>query len=203
MRRLAVAVAGAIVLAIVASAALAMVNTSWIGRSGTVTVKSKVKGAKKETGRGEFTAPLFVYDNEVYLGLNSVSFTPPNSAVTLTASGPLILDPTKFTQTTVKFEGTSPFALLSLENIVDNFTSLTAVTVTAMVDSFTDPAPGAGLLVLRDSLDAVGSARATHNFTEAKGKVTIRFSGQVAGGENDGEPFKGTIVIVFVVDRSN
>ncbi len=204
MRRLAVAVAGAIVLAIVASAsaALAISNSSWTG-SGTVTVKIKVKGEKKRMGVGEFTAPLSVTDYGVNLAPQSVSFTPPLSGVTFTASGPLILDPTKFTVTNVRLDAASPPALLSVEDIVDNFTSLTAVTITAMVDSFSDPPSGAGLLVLRDTLDAGGSFKAIHDSTEVKGKVTIRFSGQVAGGENDGEPFKGTIVITFLGDRSS
>jgi hypothetical protein len=202
MRKLAVAVFGAIALAVASSAAYAIENSSWFG-AGEVLLRLKTRGERAFVAEGAFQdTGLFVGSSLVNLPIDEVQFLSPSN-VTATALSGVLADVRRITTRRVNVDNEGSSTQITLRNLIQDFVDLTTVTVTAFTtkpprgEEPSIPDPAAGFVVFQDTIDIRGGFTAVNNFTEVNGKLTIVFKGIENGGPSDGKPFKGTIIVRY------
>ena len=202
MRKLAIAVFGAIALAVASSAAYAIENSIWFG-AGEVLLRLKTRGEPAFVAEGTFQeTSLFVGSSLVNLPVDEVQFASPIS-VTASALPGVLGDVRRITTRRVNVDNAGGSTQITLQNLIQDLIEPTAVTATAFTNKPPRgedpiiPDPAAGFVVFQDTIDIRGGFTAVNNFTEVKGKVTIVFTGIENGGASDGRPFKGTIIVRY------
>ena len=203
MKKLAVAVVGAVVIAVGSSAAYAIAGSAWIG-GGTLLLRLKTRGQPAHVAEGEFTSGLNVGSSFVALPIPEVQFSNPiNVTGTATLQGPTLLDIRNITTRRVNVDNEGSTTQLCLQGLIDSTINLSAVTATAYTNKpprGEDPViPGgdAGYIIFQDTVDVRGGFTAIKGFSEVRGKLTIVFKGLEQFASDDLVPFKGTMILRF------